>query len=94
MVLTTYAVVENEYRAIIDKMKVVCQYCSKRFLPRTLLVHQQYFCGPAAELTEKLKKREKKQKVAAEKAMVTLKIKKEGEVTRLVPVPLWRCMYE
>ena len=82
MVLTTYAVVENEYRAIIDKMKVACEYCGKKLLPRTLVVHQQYFCGPEAELTEKLKKREKKQKIAAEKAMVTLKIKKDGQVAR------------
>ena len=76
VVLTTYAVVESEYRAIIDKMKVVCQYCGKKLLPRTLVVHQQYFCGPDAERSEKLKKREKKQKQAADKAMVTLKIKK------------------
>ena len=76
VVLTTYAVVEVEYRAIIDKMKVACQYCGKKLLPRTLVVHQQYFCGPDAERSEKLKKRQKKMTLAADKAMVTLKIKK------------------
>eukprot|EP00658_Telonema_sp_P-2_P018433 TRINITY_DN17234_c0_g1_i1.p1 TRINITY_DN17234_c0_g1~~TRINITY_DN17234_c0_g1_i1.p1 ORF type:complete len:607 (+),score=111.08 TRINITY_DN17234_c0_g1_i1:191-2011(+) len=79
VVLTSYAVVENEYRAIVDKMKVACKYCGKKLLPRTLVVHQQYFCGPDAELSEKLRKREKKHKDAAEKAMVTLKIRNKRD---------------
>lgn len=35
---------------------------------------QHYFCGPDAVRSEKLQKREKKQRLAADKAMVTLKI--------------------
>ena len=75
VVLTTYPVLEMEYRSVVDEAKVQCQYCQKMFLPRTLITHLKYFCGPEAEKTAKLKLREKKQKVANEKAMRTLKIK-------------------
>lgn len=44
-----------------------------------MIVHNAYFCGPAAKRTEKLELREKKrqstQQIANEKAMRTLKIK-------------------
>ena len=83
VVLTTYPVVEIEYRKVVDTLKVKCEYCGKMLLPRTLYVHQRYFCGPDAVKTERLLKREKKQKETNEKAMETLRIKKkyEGEMT-------------
>ena len=37
VVLTTYAVVEYDYRRIVDEHKVPCQYCGKRLLPRSLV---------------------------------------------------------
>ena len=37
VVLTTYAVVEYDYRRIVDAHKVPCQYCGKRLLPRSLV---------------------------------------------------------
>ena len=58
-------------------------YCNKKLLPRSLVPHQMYFCGPDAVRTAKLAKRETKQDLANEKAMRTLKIKKgkAGDVT-------------
>eukprot|EP01012_Entosiphon_sulcatum_P067451 TRINITY_DN9716_c0_g1_i1.p1 TRINITY_DN9716_c0_g1~~TRINITY_DN9716_c0_g1_i1.p1 ORF type:complete len:1165 (-),score=253.85 TRINITY_DN9716_c0_g1_i1:69-3533(-) len=75
IVLTTYPVVEAEWRKIINKHKVQCEFCNKRFLPRRLEVHNRYFCGPEAEKTTKLMKTDtKRQRTAVEKAMETLKI--------------------
>ena len=34
-VLTTYPVVENEWRRQIDKHKVPCKHCARLFLPRS-----------------------------------------------------------
>ena len=48
VILTTYPVVEYEYRKIIDTNKVPCQYCTKKFLPRTLITHNKFHCGPDA----------------------------------------------
>ncbi|GFH18641.1 uncharacterized protein HaLaN_15480 [Haematococcus lacustris] len=36
VVLTTYSVLENEYRKYMMARKVTCQYCSKRFYPDRL----------------------------------------------------------
>ena len=54
-------------------------------LPRTLYVHQRYFCGPDAVKTERLQKREKKQKETNEKAMRTLRITGKKEY---LPTPM------
>ena len=59
---------------------VECEYCGKKLLPRSLVVHQKYFCGPDAVRTAKLAMQEKKQNVANEKAMRTLKIKQGKRV--------------
>lgn len=48
IVLTTYPVIEYEYRRVVNTEKVECEYCQRKFLPRTLIVHQQFFCGPKA----------------------------------------------
>ena len=76
IVLTTYQVMEMEYRQVILKAKVQCKFCGKMFLPRSLIPHLKYFCGPMAKRTERLEKREVKRKIANEKAMRTLRIKK------------------
>mmetsp|Transcript_13524 Transcript_13524/g.49201 ORF Transcript_13524/g.49201 Transcript_13524/m.49201 type:complete len:1275 (-) Transcript_13524:156-3980(-) len=96
VVLTTYPIVEYEYRKVVDTEKVKCEFCNRLFLPRTLLVHQQYFCGPAAEKTARLKLREKKRKVANEKAMVTLRIKGKNEASaaQLSSVPTLANVYK
>ena len=46
VVLTTYAVLEYDYRRQVNKQKVSCEYCNKLYLPRKLILHNQYFCGP------------------------------------------------
>ena len=54
VVLTTYQVVEGEWRKVINRAMVECGYCGKKLLPRSLIVHQKYFCGPDAVRTAKL----------------------------------------
>ena len=76
VVLTTYPVVEGEWRKIVNRALVSCEYCGKKMLPRSMITHKKYFCGPDAVRTAKLAKREKKRDVANEKAMRTLRIKK------------------
>ena len=75
VVLTTYPVVEAEWRKIINRHLTACQWCGKKYLPRSMVTHLKYFCGPDAVRTEKLARREVTRDVANEKAMRTLKIK-------------------
>ena len=80
VILTTYNVLEYEYRKIVNNAKVACEYCSKRLLPRSLQWHNKYFCGPDAHRTLKQAKQEQsKRKETTLKAMQTLKITKPGE---------------
>mmetsp|Transcript_9849 Transcript_9849/g.24246 ORF Transcript_9849/g.24246 Transcript_9849/m.24246 type:complete len:1443 (-) Transcript_9849:103-4431(-) len=80
VVLTTYTVLEYEFRRILNQHKVTCKYCGRQFLPRTLKSHLHYFCGPNAKRTAKQAKTEKKRnpkkmsKTALKKAMKTLRI--------------------
>ncbi|XP_017425532.1 ATP-dependent helicase rhp16 isoform X2 [Vigna angularis] len=61
-VITTYSVVENEYRKHMMPPKERCPYCGKLFLPSKLMYHQSYFCGPDAVRTEKQSKQAKKKR--------------------------------
>ena len=83
IVLTTYSIAEHSYRRVVDRTKVVCKYCKKKYLPNTLVTHQQYFCGPKAVRSKKLALREKKTKVAAEKAKATLGISSVPSMTNI-----------
>lgn len=75
VVLTTFPVLEMVYRKVCDQHKVSCQYCSRKLLPRSLVWHNKYFCGPDASRTLKQSKQEQsKRKEATLKAMKTLKI--------------------
>ena len=58
VVLTTYPVLEYEYRKIQNEHKVPCEYCGKKLLPRSLVWHNKYFCGPDAHRTLKQSKQE------------------------------------
>ncbi|GAW83872.1 DNA repair protein rhp16 [Plasmodium gonderi] len=69
IVITSYAMVEAQFRKIINKYKISCEYCGRLYLPSTLVIHKKYFCGPDAVRTEKLKKRKKKNKDTALVAM-------------------------
>ncbi|KEG11426.1 putative DNA repair protein [Trypanosoma grayi] len=59
VVLTTYPMLEQSWRALVNKTKAKCPYCEQFFLPRQLVVHNRYFCGPQAKKTAKQRKREK-----------------------------------
>lgn len=59
VVLTTYPMLEQAWRALINEIKVPCPYCELLFIPRQLVVHNKYFCGPRAKKTQKQAKREK-----------------------------------
>ncbi len=84
VVLTTYSVLEYEFRRIVNGHKEPCEYCGRRFLPRTLKTHLMYFCGPNAKRTAKQAKTEKKSgrkrmsAKAMRKAMDTLHIGRSG----------------
>jgi hypothetical protein len=82
VVLTTYNVVEFEYRRVLNAAKIKCQYCARSFLPRTLENHNRYFCGPNSKRTEKLQKRDRNsdtENEARKKAMKTLHIGKNDK---------------
>lgn len=46
IVLTTYSILESDYRKFCMPGKVQCRYCGKRFLPDKLRVHLR--CGPVS----------------------------------------------
>ena len=89
VVLTTYPVIEAEWRAIINRHMVACEWCGKKYLPRSMVTHLKYFCGPDAVRTEKLARREVTRETANEKAMRTLKIKSGNaeDVKASIPTP-------
>jgi len=89
VVLTTYSILEYEFRRILNQHRVTCKYCKRKFLPRTLRSHLHYFCGPNAKRTAKQAKTEKKSdrnkmsNSAIKKAMRTLRI----GVNKSTPTP-------
>ena len=66
-VITTYSIVESEYRKYMMPPKEKCPYCGKSFLQSKLSYHQMYFCGPYAVRTEKQSKQVKKKKTEVTK---------------------------
>jgi DNA repair protein RAD16 len=46
VVLTTYSVLEVEWRKMVEPTKTACAYCGKAFLEAKLRVHNRSFCGP------------------------------------------------
>ncbi|CCW63417.1 unnamed protein product [Phytomonas sp. EM1] len=59
VVLTTYPMIEQAWRLLVNRTKVPCPYCGQLFLVRQLIVHNKYFCSPNAKKTMKQLKREK-----------------------------------
>ncbi len=62
VVITTYPIVEAEYRKIANLDKVICPDCGKHLYPEKLLFHRKYFCGEIAQRTEAQAKTFKKKK--------------------------------
>uniref|UniRef100_A0A2P2L5E4 Uncharacterized protein MANES_12G073600 n=1 Tax=Rhizophora mucronata TaxID=61149 RepID=A0A2P2L5E4_RHIMU len=52
-VITTYSMVEAEFRKYVMPPKKKCGYCGKSFHERRLSVHLKYYCGPNASRTAK-----------------------------------------
>ncbi|KAK6918853.1 Zinc finger, C3HC4 RING-type [Dillenia turbinata] len=62
-VITTYSIVESEYRKNVLPPKEKCMWCGKAFQPHKLPIHLKYFCGPDAMRTaEQSKQQTKKRK--------------------------------
>jgi len=52
VVLTTYQVLEADFRKMVSPNKVKCPNCGKSYKIDKLPIHLKYFCGDAAERTE------------------------------------------
>ena len=44
IVLTTYSILESEWRKETQPCKVTCAYCSKKYYPERLKVHLRWVC--------------------------------------------------
>ncbi|KAK4437359.1 ATP-dependent helicase rhp16 [Sesamum alatum] len=60
-VITTYSIVEAEYRKYVMPPKDKCQYCGKLFYEHKLKIHLKYICGPGAVKTAKQSKQQRKE---------------------------------
>lgn len=60
-VITTYSIVEAEYRKYVMPPKDRCQYCGKLFYENKLKIHLKYMCGPGAVRTDKQSKQQRKE---------------------------------
>lgn len=52
VVLTTYQVIESDFRKMVSPNKVACPNCGAKFKIDKLRVHLKYFCGEGAQRTE------------------------------------------
>ena len=73
VVLTTYPILEQAWRQVVNAGKVPCKHCGMHFLPRQLRVHNKYYCGPAAQRTRKQMKREQT-RATIRKGLNTLRV--------------------
>ncbi|XP_074356884.1 DNA repair protein RAD16-like isoform X1 [Apium graveolens] len=58
-VITTYSIVEAEYRKNVMPPKQKCIWCGKLFYEHKISIHLKYFCGPNAIRTNKQSKQKK-----------------------------------
>lgn len=59
-VITTYSIVEAEYRRNVMPPKQKCQWCGRSLYEHKMSVHLKYFCGPGATKTAKQSKQQRK----------------------------------
>ena len=52
IILTTYQVLEQDYRKMVSPNKVTCPNCGHKYKIDKLKVHLKYFCGETAQRTE------------------------------------------
>ena len=60
VVLTSFKIIELEYRRATAGTKVECSICGKKYYPEKLRSHRKYFCGESAQLTEAQSKTQRK----------------------------------
>eukprot|EP00915_Cephaloidophora_sp_WS-2016_P003416 GHVH01004579.1.p1 GENE.GHVH01004579.1~~GHVH01004579.1.p1 ORF type:complete len:1585 (-),score=291.24 GHVH01004579.1:249-5003(-) len=58
VIITTYEILEADYRACINRQKLQCPYCSRLFMEPQLRLHLTFYCGPNAARTAKQSLRE------------------------------------
>jgi DNA repair protein RAD16 len=51
VVLTSYKILEIEYRKATAGSKIECSVCGKKFYPEKLRIHRKYFCGENSHRT-------------------------------------------
>ncbi|CAJ1401364.1 unnamed protein product [Effrenium voratum] len=97
VVLTTYNVLERDFRKQVDLCKVPCEFCKRRFWPEGLLTHQRH-CKQAdqeavyakrkqAAALHHSKRARREEQAEAEATVDKQEIKKEGEDTEVLD--LW-----
>ncbi|KAJ6343399.1 hypothetical protein OIU76_005189 [Salix suchowensis] len=59
-VITTYSIIESEFRKYMMPPKKKCVHCGNSFYEKKHIVHLKYFCGPDANRTAKQSKQAKK----------------------------------
>ncbi|CAI9090249.1 OLC1v1024980C1 [Oldenlandia corymbosa var. corymbosa] len=59
-VITTYSIIESEFRKYVMPPKDKCQWCGKLLHAKKMASHLRYFCGPDAVRTEKQSKQHRK----------------------------------
>lgn len=62
IVITSYKILESEYRKATAGTKVPCRLCGRRLYPDKLRLHRRYYCGADAERTEAQSKTQRKRK--------------------------------
>lgn len=60
VVITSYAIIETEYRKATAGNKITCTICKKKFYAEKFRMHRKYFCGDNARKTSAQMKTERK----------------------------------
>jgi hypothetical protein len=60
VVLTSYKILEIEFRRATAGSKIVCSVCGKKFYPEKLRIHRKYFCGEDSHRTSAQSRTERK----------------------------------
>eukprot|EP01032_Pedospumella_encystans_P019528 gene19528-22199_t len=82
IVLTSYKILEIEYRKATAGTKVTCRVCQKKFYPDKLRVHRKYFCGESAQRTAAQALTQKKKARTGAKAGTTTPTRPDASATK------------
>lgn len=82
-IITTYSIVESEYRKNVMPPKQKCQWCGKLYYEHKMAIHLKYFCGPDAIRTSKQSKQRRKGKNVGQN-MSKQEISEQGKSSKSV----------